>query len=154
MFIDANIFVYHFTGVSSQCTWLLERCEHGDVLGFTTAHIVLEVAHRLMMLEAVTKGLVTAGKVAKKLKERPEVVRQLRQYADHAFKIEEMGITVIPVTLELWRESTAYQKRYGLLTNDALLVSACRSYGYVNLASDDNAFAVVDEVRLFQPGDL
>lgn len=31
VYIDANIFIYHFSGVSEQCTRFLERCETGEV---------------------------------------------------------------------------------------------------------------------------
>ena len=30
VFVDANIFVYHFTGVSAQCKALLDRAERDD----------------------------------------------------------------------------------------------------------------------------
>lgn len=79
--IDANIFVYHFSGVSVDCTRLLERCAAADLVGVTPAHTVLEAAHRLMLLEAVTKGIVTRGDVARKLAEKPEAVMQLTEYS-------------------------------------------------------------------------
>jgi predicted nucleic acid-binding protein len=53
VFIDANVFVYHFTGVSPECKGLLERAERTSIRGVTGAHILLEVLHRLMMIEAV-----------------------------------------------------------------------------------------------------
>ncbi|GFP41484.1 hypothetical protein HKBW3C_00609, partial [Candidatus Hakubella thermalkaliphila] len=30
-FIDANIFVYHFTGISEECSRFLKRCEAGEL---------------------------------------------------------------------------------------------------------------------------
>ena len=62
IFIDANIFIYHFTGLSQECSSFLERCERGDLWGITGVHILLEVLHRLMMIEAVTKKLVEIGR--------------------------------------------------------------------------------------------
>ena len=41
---------------------------------FPILHIVLEVMHGLMLLEALRKGLISGGQLARKLKERPEIV--------------------------------------------------------------------------------
>ena len=41
VFVDANVFVYHVVGTSSECTALLRRCETGEVQGSTSA-LVLE----------------------------------------------------------------------------------------------------------------
>ena len=59
IFIDANIFIYHFTGVSEECSEFLTRCESREITGQTSINVILEVLHRLMMVEAVTKNLVS-----------------------------------------------------------------------------------------------
>lgn len=61
VYIDANIFVYHFSGVSLECRTLFKRIEREDIRAATGAHIVLEVLHRLMMIEAISKSLITPG---------------------------------------------------------------------------------------------
>ena len=58
VFIDANIFIYHFTGVSTECSDFLNRCERRDLEGITSANVLLEVLHRLMMVEAVIKKMI------------------------------------------------------------------------------------------------
>jgi Glycosyl hydrolase family 20, domain 2 len=42
VFIDANIFVYHFSGVSAECRTLLKRVERTELRAATGAHIVLK----------------------------------------------------------------------------------------------------------------
>ncbi|HHY37849.1 MAG TPA: type II toxin-antitoxin system VapC family toxin [Clostridia bacterium] len=154
VFIDANIFVYHFSGASSDCTTLLERCASAQLAGLTTTHIVLEVAHRLMLIEAVIKGIVSPGDVVKKLAAKPEAVAKLTEYSQHVRAISEMGVIVLPVTFELWLAGTTYQQRYGLLTNDSVLVAACLENGCPNLASYDTAFSRVKEIQLYEPTDI
>ena len=44
VFIDANVFVYHFVGASPQCSALLARCEISEVRGTTSALVLAEVA--------------------------------------------------------------------------------------------------------------
>jgi len=36
VFIDANIFIYHFGGRSVQCKAFLERCARRELLGYTS----------------------------------------------------------------------------------------------------------------------
>jgi uncharacterized protein len=67
-------------GVSLECRAFLQRREFRQVEAFTGVHILLEVFHRLMVLEALQKGLIAGGQPARKLKEQPEVIKGLRKY--------------------------------------------------------------------------
>jgi uncharacterized protein len=78
--VDANILIYHFSGISLECRAFLQRREFRQVEAFTGVHILLEVFHRLMVLEALQKGLIAGGQPARKLKEQPEVIKGLREY--------------------------------------------------------------------------
>jgi predicted nucleic acid-binding protein len=55
VFLDANTLLYHFTADpkhGAACTDLVERIERQQLNGFTSTHVVSEVAHRLMTVEA------------------------------------------------------------------------------------------------------
>ena len=67
VFIDSNIFIYHFTGVSDRCSDFLNRCEQKDLIAITSTNLLLEVLHRLMMIEVVNKKLITPPNIVKKL---------------------------------------------------------------------------------------
>ena len=41
VFIDANIFLYHFGGRSLECKALLERCARRTLLGYTSTPLLL-----------------------------------------------------------------------------------------------------------------
>jgi predicted nucleic acid-binding protein len=69
IFVDANILIYHSSGISQACRTFLQRCESKQVEAYTGVHILLEVAHRLMMLEASHRGLITGGQSVRRLKE-------------------------------------------------------------------------------------
>ena len=96
VFIDANIFIYHFGGRSLDCKALLERCARRELLGYTSTPILAEVLHRRMVAEAIAKGLVTARTAGRKLAETPEVVKQLTQYQDDVSKIPYMYLPFSP----------------------------------------------------------
>ena len=111
VFLDATVFIYHFTGQSLECRRLLERCERGELGGVTCTAAVAEVTHRLMMIEAVSHGLVTAGNVARTLHERPDVVRQLHVYQTQIDRIALMGVDVAPVDLDAIARSAHFRRR-------------------------------------------
>jgi len=152
VFIDANIFIYHFTGLSQECSRFLERCERGDLWGITAVHVLLEVLHRLMMIEAVTKKLVTPGNVAKKLRTRPNVVKQLVDYQTQT--ILEMGIELVGLTSDALRISHPYRRRGGLLVNDSLIAAVMEAEGILDIATANPDFSRVDGLRVYSPMDL
>jgi len=154
IFVDANIFIYHFTGLSQECSDFLARCESGELWGVTGIHVLLEVLHRLMMVETVTKGLVAPGNVAKKLREKPHVVEQLVDYQIQTEAILEMGIDVVGLTLDHLKASLRYRRRDGLLVNDSLTVAAMEIEGISNLATADPDFARVEAIQVYSPQDL
>ena len=59
VFLDANVFIYSFSGRSNECRDLLHRCSVEEVFGITTLEVINEVSHRLMLTEAVASGVVT-----------------------------------------------------------------------------------------------
>jgi predicted nucleic acid-binding protein len=55
VFLDANTLLYHFTAdphFGAACTDLVERVERQELTGFTSTHVLSEVAHRMMTIEA------------------------------------------------------------------------------------------------------
>lgn len=154
VFVDANIFLYHFSGVSEECSAFLERCEKGEVTSLTTAGVLLEVTHRLMMLEAVAKGLITPGDTVKKLRRNPAVISKLNLYAEQAQKIPQMNIHITPVTEEICCQAISLQRKYGLMVNDSVLVAACQAGKCRYLASNDTVFSRVERLTLLRPADV
>lgn len=82
VFLDSTIFIYHAAGASPQCRTLLERCEAGEITGLTSVLVVAEVAHRLMIIEAVAARLVSGKNIVKKLRARPDLVRRLHVFQE------------------------------------------------------------------------
>src|SRR4029450_13254222 len=95
VFVDANIFIYHFGGRSLECRTFLERCARRELFGYTSTPILAEVLHRLMVAEAIAKNLVTARTAVRKLGEAPGLIKQLIQYQEDVDKISQMNITIL-----------------------------------------------------------
>src|SRR4051794_2274752 len=80
LFVDANTLVYHCTldpKFGSACTDLLDRIGRGEIAAFTSTHILLEVCHRLMTLEAARKLGKPQGPMVKFLKSHLDDIRPL-----------------------------------------------------------------------------
>lgn len=154
IYLDAPIFIYHFTGASRACKALLSRCESGELRGVTSAVTVAEVTHRLMTVEAVAEGLVTPGNVVAKLRRRPDVVKRLRRYREQVEKIPLMGVRVTPLDLRTLLMAGALRPETGLLTNDSLAAATALEQEIDRVASADPDFEAVEGVTLHRPGDL
>jgi predicted nucleic acid-binding protein len=154
VFIDANIFIYHFGGRSLECKVLLERCARRALLGYTSTPVLAEVLHRRMVAEAIATGLVTARTAVRKLRETPEMVKQLTQYQDDVSKIPHMHLTILPLTLDIVQASAEVRKREGLLTNDSFVVACMQEQGLTQLATANGDFDRVSGIEIYKPADL
>src|SRR5205807_2667503 len=80
LFVDANTFVYHFSRhpvLAGPCHDLLDRIYRQQLAGFTSSHVLSDVAHRLMTLEAATTLGWTGPNIAKRLRRQPAEIQKL-----------------------------------------------------------------------------
>lgn len=80
IFLDANPFVYHFVSdplYGAACSQLLQRVENQELRGFTSAHVLTEMAHRIMTIEAVGAFAQPEAGIARRLRQHPALVQQL-----------------------------------------------------------------------------
>ena len=86
VFVDANIFVYHFAPdpvLQMPCGQFLQRIEKQEIQAFTSTHVLAEAAHRLLTLEARTHFGWSSGKVVQRLKQNPSSMQNLTQPRDN-----------------------------------------------------------------------
>lgn len=153
VYIDANILIAHFVAQSEDCSRFLSRVEQGEVAGYTGPVSVLEVAHCLMMLEAVEQGLTTRPNPAARLARAPDLVRRLSKYYFSTLSLSRMGIGILPFPADFIAASQEFRQAHGLLVNDSLVALHMRLAGLTMLASADAAFDRVPGIRRFSPGD-
>ena len=154
VFVDATVFVYHFAGASPACRRFLDRCEQGELKAFTSVAALAEVSHRLMMMEAVSRGFVSAGNVAKKLRKKPGAVKKLRTYHENVQRIPLMRVEVKPLDLKTLLNAADLRVEYGLMVNDSLMASTALSAGLQIIATADQDFRRVQTLSVALPGDL
>ena len=154
IYIDANVFVYHFNQASSECRELILRCERREVRAYTGTHVLLEVAHRLMMTEAVNKSLVTPGNVPGKLKRRPDLASQLQDYSEAIRIILNIGIEILQVDAEILEISSDLRAQTGVLVNDSISLAMIQRRRIPAIATNDRDFQRVNWLEVHLPSDL
>ena len=154
VFIDANSIIYHFIseptyGVAS--TKFLERLELNEIEGWITPHILAEVSHRLMTLEACSLYGWPYQGIAARLQKHPQHFAKLIRFRQAIEDINRLGLQVISVTTSHVLHAAEISQRSGLLTNDAISVAVMRSCGLTNLASNDTDFDHIADIIRFSP---
>lgn len=154
VFLDSNTLVYHFIseprfGVAS--TDLLERIEQGDLSGYTSAHVLSEMTHRLMTVEACLVANRASQGIVLWLRNHPSVVQQLTRYRQAIDEVNAIPIQVLPITGPLLSRAADLSRQFGLLTNDALIVAVMQDHGLVHLASNDADFDRVPGISRYAP---
>lgn len=151
--IDANIFLYGLSGQSTECRQFLDRALREEVTGIALFETVNEVTHRLMLAEALSKGLITRG-AAQQLRGKFGLIHGLTDYWKSVERLLALNLLFVPVNEPILRGAYAERKAAGLLTNDSMIVSSMREYGVSFLASSDTDFERVAGITVFKPYDL
>ncbi len=154
VFLDANTLVYHFQPhavFGPACTDLVERVERQELAGFVSTHVVGEMTHRLMTLEACVQfGWPYAG-IAQRLRKHPAQVQMLTRFRQAVQEVPRLGIQVLTVPPNLLDAAASVSQQTGLLSNDALVVAIMQANGLTALASNDADFDRVPGLSRYAP---
>jgi predicted nucleic acid-binding protein len=154
VFVDANTLIYHFgphPAFGTACRQLIQRIETQDLLGFTSTHTLAEVAHQLIIVEALSLPGWSAGKVKKRLRQQPAALQSLKRFRTAVETVLQSRIKVLPIDPPLLGAAVMISQQYGLLTNDALIVAVMQANGLTKLASHDADFDRVPGLTRYAP---
>jgi predicted nucleic acid-binding protein len=154
LFLDANTLVYYFTAslhFGAACLELMDRIARQEIQGFTSAHIVIEVAHRVMTLEALHVSGSPAKGIAAHLRQYPAEVQKLTRYRQAVDMVAQMGVRVVPIDFALVSAAASQSQQHGLLTGDALIVAVMEHHRLTELASNDTDFDRVSGITRYAP---
>ena len=153
--IDTNVLLYAEQGASEQAQRLLRRCSVAELTGVLPQTVWQELTHKLMLAEAAMKHGVSGRNPAARLADRPEIVRGLSLYQTKVRALLDLGLRFEPCVKEdLMASAFDLQTRYGLLTNDAVVLAVAIRLKADCLVSSDKGFQTVNEVPVFAPDDL
>ena len=153
--IDTNVLLYAEQSASDQSQRFIRRCAQGELSGILPQTVWQELAHKLMLAEAMMKGLIAEGKPALHLASKPEVIKGLSLYRAKVNALVDLGLGFAACTLEdLTKTAFKMQEKYGFLTNDSVVLAVALRLKADVLVSSDKAFHGVTEVAVHYPTDL
>lgn len=155
VFLDANILIYYFTPdpvFGQDCQIMMERiCKYQDFAACTSTHVLSEVSHQLMILEAVQHfGWPLAG-VTRRLQRNPSEIQKLTRFRHAIDEVPQLGIEVLAVERHISPLAASLSQLLGLLTNDAITVAIMQDQNMVRLASHDADFDRVPWITRYGP---
>mgnify|MGYP001480326940 CR=1 FL=1 len=154
LFVDANTLVYHCTldpMFGSACTDLLDRIGRREISAFTSTHILLEVCHRLMTLEAARHLTKPQGSMVKFLKGHLDEIHHLSRFRQAIDDLCIGQLQILTLAPAMVPTIAALSQQIGLLTNDAAVVAIMQSSGLTKIASNDFDFDRVPGLTRYAP---
>lgn len=151
IFIDSNIFIYHFLNLSDSCTAFLVKAEKREISACTSTVVLAEVLHRLTIAEAAEEFGIRPWQVVKFLKKNPEALKSLEKSEDAVAEIPRFNIGILPLGRDGIFESRALREAYCLLTNDSLNLCIMKCNGIQDIATNDSDFEKVDWITVWKP---
>ncbi|MBI5243203.1 MAG: type II toxin-antitoxin system VapC family toxin [Elusimicrobia bacterium] len=153
--VDTNILLYAEEGASLQAQRFVQRIVRRELVGTLPQPVWHELSHKLMLAEALALGLVTASRPAQRLGVNPETVRRLSLYRDKLTALSTMGFGFEPCTRQDFMENAFEQQRkYGLLTNDSVVLAIALRLKADALVTADQALLSIQDIPVFRPTDL
>lgn len=155
VFIDANIFIYFFTpdpGFGPECKMLMDRLNmYQDFFAYTSTHVLGEVSHQMMILEASQHlGWSLAG-ITQKLQKHPAEIQKLSRFRQAIDEIPRLGIEVLPIERHIPPLAASLAQLHGLLTNDSITAAVMQDQAIIHIASHDSDFDRVPGLKRYVP---
>ncbi|OAG27463.1 type II toxin-antitoxin system VapC family toxin [Thermodesulfatator autotrophicus] len=150
--VDANAFIYFFTGQSNELTKnIFQLAEKNYLTLITTIRIVDEVCFKVMMISARTK-LGLKANILEKIKRDKEKMKILAKDVQKvAGFITQLKIDVKEISFKEVQKLPLFMEKYGLFGNDALILAIMEKYNLKYLLSSDKDFDLVNFVRRIDP---
>lgn len=130
---------------------LLVRIKRREIAGYTSTHIIAEMAHRLMTIEAMKSFGWPPGQIARRLQKSATDVQRLTLFRRAIQEVPTFDVQLLTIRPSFLDAAAAISQRTGLLTNDAMVVAVMNAHNLVNLASNDADFDHEPTITRYSP---
>ncbi|HYU71034.1 MAG TPA: PIN domain-containing protein [Ktedonobacteraceae bacterium] len=123
VFVDTNVFHYHYQGKSISCSNFINRVAQGEVEAYVNTQVLSDLLHHLMCTEV-------AGKLGSKKIYYDQVKNFLRNQHGQEYPLKDYqaqfeyiiatGLHVLPINENLLVDTIVERQRYYLMTGDSL----------------------------------
>lgn len=166
VFVDTNIFHYHFEGRSKTCSTFLVRIIQREVTAYVNFQILSDLLHKLMLAEAVRKHCVDdddAGQLKRYLSNcRTNAQRaRLQDYQTQFESILDIGLRLLPMNENLLKDTKRERNKYYLMVGDSLHLGTMnrrrvknREVSLQHIVTHDKDFIFVPDLTIWKPFDI
>jgi predicted nucleic acid-binding protein len=154
VFIDANIFYYHFVslpGLSMACKHFLHRIDQGEITGVTATVVLAEAQHKVMLADAVQKYGLSPQGLVRRLTQTAGLLAGLSHHRIVPNTVVAMHVCIEPLTMAILQQAAHLSVTHELLTNDAALLAHMQALGITHLATNDDDFDKVTGITVWKP---
>jgi len=164
VFVDTNIFHFHFQNKSPSCTAFLNRIAFGDVIAFVNTQVLSDLLHKLMSAEAIARkcvGSTNPQELKKYLKKLRGQENPLKDYQQQFEAIIAIGLQVLPITENLLVDTKVERQQYYLMTGDSLHLGTMnrrkikrRKVPLQDIVTNDADFELIPGLTVWKPNDI
>jgi len=125
-------------------------------MGVITPFVMDEVLFKILVAEASMHienfTLWKMKKEMKKARFSSLIYKPVKEYCEYFKELTYGGLEILAIDAWIAEKSVNLGMQYGLMTADAIHLSAMKQYGIVNMATNDSDFENVKFLRIFKPG--
>jgi predicted nucleic acid-binding protein len=155
IFIDANIFLYgalDYTKYRAACRAFLQNVESGTYFAATSALVLNEVVHKLILAETTKTYRLRSESEAKKLiEDKPETISSLTRVWKTYAVIRAYPLVIYSIDKATMDMAADLSSRYGLFISDASHLAVMKMNGISNIVTNDNDFQLAEDISIYKP---
>lgn len=159
VFVDTNIFFFHYCGRSVTCTAFMKRIAAGEIVAYVNTEILSDLLHKLMLQEAYQKGCIRESRATllrQWLARDRNNCKSLVDYQTHFENTLAMGLRVLRIARKHLINSKLERANHGLMTNDSIHLHNMRNHSVLinDIVTHDGDFHHISDVTVWQPQDV
>ncbi|HZZ41882.1 MAG TPA: type II toxin-antitoxin system VapC family toxin [Tepidisphaeraceae bacterium] len=154
LFIDANIFYYHFVRSPDLSDWssdVIENVAAARLTAFTSPHCLAEAIHKIMCAEAAQRFSLPRQAIVNHLRHHPERISELNLFREAATELARLPLSLLAIDSQALADAAQVSSNHGIMTNDAITIALMHRYGLHHLATNDEDFHRIPALTLWKP---
>ena len=141
-----------YTKYRATCRAFLQNIESGTYFAATSALVLNEIVHKLILAETTkTYHLRSENESKKLIEDKPETISSLTRVWKTYAVIRAYPLVIYSIDKATMDMATDLSSRYGLFISDATHLAVMKMNGISNIATNDNDFQRIDDINIYKP---
>jgi len=164
VFVDTNIFHFHYQGKSISCSNFINRVAQGEVEAYVNTQVLSDLLHHLMCTEVAGKlgiNRTNYNQVKNFLRGQQGQKYPLKDYEAQFEAIIAIGLHVLPINENLLVDTKVERQQYYLMTGDSLHLGTMnrrkikrRKVPLQDIVTSDADFELIPGLTVWKPNDI